>query len=207
MKEIRYHFREKATRVLGPGKRAAVWVSGCRKRCPGCIAEDFREDPGIPVSPEEMAAWYLSIPGAEGLTVSGGEPMLQAEALAEMTECIRKVRDTGLIVYTGYYLEELREMGKEDAGISRLLSLTDLLIDGPYVEAENHNEPYRGSANQHFYLLTDRYREVFPDYYLRKEGRNIELRFSHDRTVLLGIPSADQAAIWRQLTKKGDGKR
>ena len=203
MKDIRCHFREPSTRVLGPGNRAAIWVSGCEKRCPGCIAEDFREDEGIPVSPEEMADWVLGLPGIDGLTISGGEPMLQAGPLAGMVDRIRETRDMGIIVYTGYYLEELREREKSDEGISWFLSQIDILIDGPYLREEDHNEPYRGSANQRFWLLTDRYREVFPDYYEKEKGRKIELKFQPDHTVLVGIPSGDQAALWHRMTRKG----
>ena len=30
-----------ATRALGPGLRAVVWVQGCPCRCPGCVAPDW----------------------------------------------------------------------------------------------------------------------------------------------------------------------
>ena len=67
------------TRALGPGVRAAIWVQGCQLRCRGCIAPDWipqTEAQLVPVA--HLAERILQIPALQGLTISGGEPMLQA---------------------------------------------------------------------------------------------------------------------------------
>ena len=73
--------------------------------------------------------------GRDGLTISGGEPFLQAQALYELVNLIRAKRDIGIIVYTGYTLDEILQ--SKDLYMCRFLEQIDLLIDGPYIEELN----------------------------------------------------------------------
>jgi anaerobic ribonucleoside-triphosphate reductase activating protein len=96
------------TRALGPGLRAVVWVQGCCFNCPGCIAPEwinFRIAKLI--SPDSLAEKLLSNPNIEGLTFSGGEPMLQPAGLAKLAQIARKKKDISIICYTGFTLEQL----------------------------------------------------------------------------------------------------
>lgn len=199
--QIRYGEKIDSCTVLGPGRRAVLWVHGCPFDCPGCIAPSYRHGPCQQISPADAAAWYLHIPDAQGLTISGGEPMQQAGALADMVEAIRREKDTGLIVYTGYRLEELQAM--QNPQIGRFLSQIDLLIDGRYEQELDHDQPYRGSGNQRFLLLTDRYHTALETYYHAESGRQIELRVTGSNVLLVGVPGKDQARIWQSLKKKG----
>lgn len=200
---IRYSERVESTELLGPGDRAVLWVFGCCFDCPGCIAYNFKHGKFSEASAEELAEWFLET-GRDGITLSGGEPMLQAAALSEMISRIRSRRDAGVIVYTGFRYEELLERAAEDRGIHDLLEQTDILIDGPYMDELNHNEPYRGSSNQRILPLTDRYRDETEKYYRRTEGRRVEVRISGDKTLMIGVPSRDQAAIWQNIKKLGE---
>ena len=65
--------------VLGPYKRSVIWVSGCCFDCEGCIAQNFRHKEGTVTTVEEMGDWLIGATGEEGITVSGGEPLLQTE--------------------------------------------------------------------------------------------------------------------------------
>ena len=158
---IAYCEKADRTQLLGPGKRAVLWVHGCCFDCPGCIAVNFRTGPYQTESAEALARWYLNT-GAEGLTISGGEPMLQADALSRMIGRIRETQDAGVIVYTGFTYEVLQKAAREKPEIAAFLSCIDLLIDGPYLQEEDHNEPFRGSANQRILQLTDRYQREAP---------------------------------------------
>lgn len=205
---IYYGEKVNRTAVLGPGIRAVLWVFGCCFDCPGCIAQNYRH--GVPktMTPAEMAEWFLSIsekPGGKiGLTISGGEPMMQAGPLALALKMIRQKRDTGVIVYTGFRYEELLEKAKTDRDIADFLSGIDLLIDGPYVKELDDSIPYRGSSNQRLIPLTTRYTEALSSYYIDEAGRKIELYLNQDKTMMVGVPGKDQAEIWLKMKQKSE---
>jgi anaerobic ribonucleoside-triphosphate reductase activating protein len=133
--------------VDGPGLRAVVFTQGCDKRCPECHNPDAQPlEGGSPYSPDELYEKISANPLCSGVTFSGGEPLLQAEALLPLA---RRVKDAGLslAVYTGEVLERILECGDKDR--VALLSLADVLIDGPFdVEQKRLSLPFRGSANQ-----------------------------------------------------------
>jgi len=197
---IRYSEKVANTTLLGPGDRAVLWVFGCCFDCPGCIAYNFKHGKYTEETAENLAEWFLGT-GKDGITISGGEPMMQAALLSEMVDRIRGRRDIGVVVYTGFYYEELLKRAKEDQGIADFLQQIDILIDGPYMAELNHNEPYRGSSNQRIISLTNRYKDEIEEYYYRSEGRKVEVRISDDKTLMIGVPSRDQAAIWQNIKK------
>lgn len=202
-KTIRYSERIESTQLLGPGDRAVLWVFGCCFDCPGCIAYNFKHGSYYEDTVDSIVDWILST-GKNDITISGGEPMLQAEKLATVLEHVRQVRDMGVIVYSGYIYEDLLVRAEKDDGIHRFLNSIDILIDGPFVESLNNNDPYRGSSNQRIISLTSRYSDVIEDYYYKQEGRKIEVRISGEKTLMIGIPSKDQAEIWRQIKNLGE---
>jgi anaerobic ribonucleoside-triphosphate reductase activating protein len=174
------------TKALGPGIRSVVWVQGCSLHCPGCIAPDW-----IPrraarlVAPEELATELLADPAVSGLTLSGGEPMIQAAALAAMVRAARAQRDLTVICFTGHTLRELRERprGRE---VTDLLEQVDVLIDGPYVAAANDGKGLRGSSNQVVHHLTGRLTD-WDDAFVG-HPRSAELRVRDRSVLLVGVP-------------------
>jgi anaerobic ribonucleoside-triphosphate reductase activating protein len=151
--------RQSPVTVLGPYQRAVIWVQGCAFACPGCIVpESWPSGQGEAVRVLELADWILAQPGIEGITLSGGEPMLQAQALDNLIDRVRQVRDLGVVCYTGDRLERLVQQGTPAQ--RALLKRIDLLIDGPYVESRHADLLWRGSDNQRLLLLTKRYRQV-----------------------------------------------
>lgn len=140
--------------VLGPGERAVVWVQGCTLRCPGCmVPETWSPAGGRLIEATELAREILAAGSADGVTVSGGEPMQQPAAVAEFLAEVRAAgRDVWL--YTGYTLEEL--LAREDPDVDKVLSLVDVLVDGRYERAHPETRGYRGSANQRLVPLTGR---------------------------------------------------
>lgn len=195
---IKYSEKIESTELLGPGERAVLWVYGCCFDCPGCIATNFKQGSYLEASEEELSEWFLTS-GMSDITISGGEPMLQAEALAKMLRMIREKREIGVIVYSGFVYEDLLKRAKEEQGIEAFLAEIDLLIDGPYMEEKNDNQPFRGSANQRIIPLTDRYIDKIDAYYHHTNGRQVEVRLSGEKTLMVGVPSKDQAAIWDRI--------
>lgn len=135
--------------VDGPGFRYVVFVQGCPHHCVGC--HNPQSHPfgcGIKRTVDDLIGEMRENPLLAGVTLSGGEPFCQAEALCELAQRVREMGKT-VVAYSGYTLEQLLEKGKTDPWVMRLLRLVDTLIDGPYIEAERDLElQFRGSRNQ-----------------------------------------------------------
>ncbi len=144
--------------MLGPGQRAVIWVQGCPFACPNCIVpESWDATGGKEVPLEELKDWILAQPDIEGVTLSGGEPMAQAQALTRLVKEVRRHRDLGVVCYTGYTHEHLMANGTEAQ--RQLLRQIDLLIDGVYLARRHADLLWRGSSNQRLLFLTERYRK------------------------------------------------
>jgi anaerobic ribonucleoside-triphosphate reductase activating protein len=191
-----------ATRALGPGLRAVVWVQGCPFHCAGCIAPDWIPPVGgRAVAADELAAELLADPVVTGLTFSGGEPMAQAAALAEVVRHARAARDLTLICFTGFRLAELRER-PPGPGVADLLAQTDVLIDGRYVARRNDGRGLRGSDNQRVHALTGRLAEHCAE--LAAGPRRSEIRVRAGSTLLVGVPAAATARAFESMSGSGD---
>lgn len=187
--------------VLGPGIRSVLWLQGCLRHCKGCIGNEYRPiDGGREISLDEVAHNILKQKNIEGVTFSGGEPMLQAQALYALILRIKEKRDLSFCCYTGHTLEELHERGA--AAQKMLLSKLDILIDGPYILEKHTDLKWRGSYNQKVHLLTDRYRFLQED--LKQRGVFMELHVGKEGSVdWIGIPPQDFLSRLRQgLLKK-----
>lgn len=137
---------------LGPGNRLVMWVRRCDKRCAGCLSPELWAS-GTPRPVAEVASELLAeAHTCDGLTISGGEPFDQAASLAQLIDILRHDVDIEVLVYSGYRYEELRT--RPDC--AALLERIDLLIDGPYREAEANTLQWRGSDNQRVWLLSPR---------------------------------------------------
>ena len=126
--------------VNGPGCRAVIWVQGCWRECPGCFnPESWSFDTNQLISIDDLANKILSKSRNQGVTFSGGEPFLQAPALAELAA---KIKEKGLNVmsFTGFTLEQLQSQNAP-TGAKLLLQQLDILIDGPYIESLAINSP------------------------------------------------------------------
>lgn len=147
------------TQVLGPGPRAVVVVQGCELRCRGCtVPETHRHDGGFSILVSDLVRRLDQIRNISGITLTGGEPFLQAAALTRVIDMLRVRRPTlSAMSYSGYRLEWLRAKGSR-AQLD-LLERLDLLVDGPYVERLHAPLRWRGSSNQRIHLLTPRHRE------------------------------------------------
>ena len=95
-----YNFIE-STKTLGPFNRFALWTQGCNFSCVGCMTPDSQSlEGGVKISVEDMTQTILNTPNIEGITISGGEPFLQAKALYHLLSLVREKRDFGVIIYT-----------------------------------------------------------------------------------------------------------
>ncbi len=133
--------------VDGPGLRFTVFTQGCPHRCPGCH-NPSTHDPlgGEELALSELTARMLSNPLLHGLTLSGGEPFLQAAECAALAGAAR-LHGLDIWTYTGYTWEAI--LAADDPGWNALLEVTDVLVDGPFLLAQkSYSARFRGSLNQ-----------------------------------------------------------
>lgn len=135
--------------VDGPGFRFVVFTQGCLRHCPECH-NPHTWDPagGKEVTVDSLYKTLSANPLTDGLTLSGGEPYLQAAACAELAQ---KAKAGGFNVwcYSGYTFEEILETSKTDPGFKALIEATDVLIDGMFlIEEKSLTLKWRGSQNQ-----------------------------------------------------------
>ncbi len=154
--------------VDGPGIRLVVFAQGCPHRCPGCHNPETHDPAGgYDSSTENILAAAALNPLLKGVTFSGGDPFLQAEAFAGLARALHE-RGLDVITYTGYTIEQLLAGLERHPGWRALLEETDTLVDGPFLlEQKSLMLRFRGSKNQ---------RVIDPQASL-VEGRAVEKEF------------------------------
>lgn len=131
--------------VDGSGIRVTAFFQGCPRACEGCHNPELQPlMGGREISEEELADLLLEkvTPLHQGITFSGGDPLLQAEALERVIRILKQKRsDLDIWVYTGYTFEQVMDWP--------VLKAIDVLVDGPFILAQRDLQlPFRGSANQ-----------------------------------------------------------
>jgi len=175
------------TTSLGPGKRAILWLQGCLKRCKGCITPEMQAIKKAEfVHVPKLAHFLNSISGIEGITLVGGEPLLQYKALSVLLPLI-KASGLSVMLYTGYLFEEIKAHPSHE--MKTVLSHIDILVDGPYEMEKDHGEMWRGSSNQRIIFLTERYKGW--EWVRNVRKRQLSIHYdSEGKYLILGIPPA-----------------
>jgi len=188
--------------TLGPGRRLGIWVQGCSIRCPGCISADTwaKKAPDVEVAEllDGIRPW---LDECDGITISGGEPFEQPEALEELLHAIRQLSGVSVLVYSGLPLEMLASCDVVKQG------LVDCLISDPFDVSRGQTKYLRGSDNQRMTCLTALGYEVFGslDRHATDADRRLDVMFDRDGEVwLAGIPSrGDMARLQSILENRG----
>lgn len=207
--------------TLGPGRRVAVWTSGCSKRCPGCANPELQEpQPEADLPPARLAAILNELAGRTGchrITFTGGDPLEQAAELAHVLAAIRPAFDD-ILVYTGFTLEQLQNdpliprtlltpapagtlptatSSPPDSGAEHApapCGLIDVLVDGPYVAALNDGAcGLRGSTNQRIIVLNPALETLYHEE--ERKPRRVQNAVFDGRALSIGIhgrPSGEE---------------
>jgi len=132
----------------GPGVRSVVFFQGCQRACPGCHnPHTWKLDGGEQTDTQQVMARLKITPLISGITLSGGEPFLQAEAAAEIAQFARSA-GLDVWVFTGNTWEDLLA-GLDKPGYRELVEAADVIVDGPYQQdLRDLSLAYRGSRNQ-----------------------------------------------------------
>ena len=161
--ELNLHSLAYPVTALGPGRRVAVWVAGCPLRCKGCITPQLlSSDAGKGIAVSRLAQRLLQLPmPLDGVTLTGGEPFAQAEALAALLGLVKAKRPQwNVLTFSGF---TLRQWQRGDILQRQLLQQIDILVDGPYLAGQAGRHPLTASANQQLHLLTPRARALKPE--------------------------------------------
>lgn len=131
--------------VDGPGLRIVVWTQGCPHHCPFCHnAQTQSFEDGFEADSDEIIKFIQNSHLQAGITLSGGEPFMQAKALIPVAKA---AIEFGLNVwaYSGFTYEEI--LADEDK--RALLEFVDVLVDGRFVNDLKHYKlRFKGSSNQ-----------------------------------------------------------
>ncbi|MCI0700514.1 MAG: radical SAM protein [Planctomycetia bacterium] len=188
------------TEAEGPGKRFAVWFQGCPLRCPGCCNPEFLPFKGGETKTlREMVEWMKRSQeenDVEGITLLGGEPTAHALAAVALASAARQL-SLSVMVFSGYTLEELQ--ARPEPEVAELLTLTDILVDGPYIREEpDTDRRWIGSRNQRIHFLTSRY--SYDEQWQKKN--TLEIRVDRNGVTVNGFPAANAVGLWKGWKRK-----
>ena len=132
--------------VDGPGLRYVVFTQGCPHHCKGCHNPNSHDLlGGYLVDMKDLLLEIDKNSLLDGITISGGEPFIQAKNLISFIKEIKK-RHLHIMIYSGYTFEEIMSLGKDER---ELLSLCDTLVDGRFIQSQRSlSLRYKGSLNQ-----------------------------------------------------------
>ena len=138
----------------GPGVGVSVFLQGCERHCEGCFNPETWDFEGGQEFTQDTLRHIINALTANGikrhLSILGGEPLHPNNLF--LTQLIistvkQELPETKIYIWTGYTIEELRKSTSK--ALQYILSTADVLIDGPYIEAERDiTLPMRGSRNQ-----------------------------------------------------------
>ena len=175
--------------TLGPGCRVGIWLQGCSIRCPGCISSDtWAAGRGLTDVSDVLRTITRWMPNADGITISGGEPFDQPDALTSLLVGIRTLSAADILVFTGYPLEKIGPQ------LSLMNGLIDALVADPFDQTALQTLALRGSDNQRLVPLTALGRERFAEYDRCADARDqsLDIMFDANGEVwLAGIPARD----------------
>lgn len=154
--------------VDGPGIRYVVFTQGCQHKCKGCHNPSTHDIHGGYLKKiDEIVKEIRNLAHIDGVTISGGEPFLQAESVANLIGKIKKdSSNLNIIIYTGYEIKYLQEV--DNKYINNILNKVDIIIDGKYIEEERSLEiPFVGSKNQKVIPLTNLGRRLINEFNIK----------------------------------------
>lgn len=184
-------------RTLGPGERLGIWLYGCDRGCAGCANPELWNQNDVALVRVDflLSAITKMDKIIEGVTITGGEPLQQCEALNELLDGILMITED-VLLYTGYRMEEL-----DDAQRAVCLKAS-VIIDGAYIQEQNRGHPLKGSENQNIYYRDDIYRQYYEEYVEKVMNTRITQTFRISGGVVVpGIHEAGFMGKYRERIK------
>ena len=139
----RIHSLQSFGTVDGPGVRYVVFLQGCPMRCAYCHNPDtWAVNAGEEYEAEYIVEQFKRNEGFYrdgGLTVTGGEPLLQIDFLLELFELCKKENIHTCIDTSGITYKP--DNDAYNAKLDKLMTMTDLvMLDIKHIDPEKHKE-------------------------------------------------------------------
>lgn len=154
---FRLHALMPESRANGPGSRMVIWFQGCTLDCPGCF--NTLTHPSSNSGLTSVASIVEIIMNAahrlDGVTITGGEPFQQSEALECLVREIRRKTSLSVLVFSGHTKDEIMRLPLGND----ILADVDVLIAGRYIKKLHSGRGLCGSSNQAVHFLSSRYTE------------------------------------------------
>lgn len=186
--------------VLGPGIRLGIWLQGCSRHCSGCVSKDtWSPEGGTWIEVEELIVQCRQmVPGKiDGITLTGGEPFEQPDALSELLDRIdgwRREESLDILCYSGMPVRHL--ITKHKAIVDRL----DALIPEEFRDDLPTEAAWRGSSNQPLLLLS----ELAQRRYHEPSGQRprMQVALGEKDLWMIGIPRRGDLQRLQELSNK-----
>lgn len=144
---MNYHTIKKYDIANGLGCRTSIFFTGCNFACEGCFNKELWNKNNGKKFTKETLFYLIDLlgdPHCAGLSVLGGEPLIQGEELKDLLVKVKLIYpEKDIWLWTGYYLDELNEEQKE------IIKYCDYVIDGRFDKTKADKKlRFRGSSNQ-----------------------------------------------------------
>ena len=193
--------------VLGPGRRLGIWFQGCSRGCSGCVSKDtWTKSGGWGCDVASLLHMCRELaPNTDGVTISGGEPFEQPDALQALLVGLRHWRDVSgnsfdILGYSGMSFSHLTQEFND------IVKLFDALIPEPFQEHRPLGGCWRGSDNQPLIPISPLGRKRYKDFEDVPEGKKgaFQLHVEQDVIWLIGLPDrGDMHRLERLAREQG----
>ena len=148
--------------VNGINVCVSLWTQGCPFHCSGCHnPQTWDFNGGYEIN--DLKGTIIKAISENGIirnfSILGGEPLCpeNIEMVKEILLTVKTVYpNIKTFIWTGYTLEELQRLRKNNKNLDIILSTSDFLIDGLFIqEQKDYTLWLRGSKNQNVYHLTE----------------------------------------------------
>lgn len=187
--------------TLGPGKRLGIWFQGCHIRCNGCVSMDTWPKAKLLTNIDDFLNDIHSwISLAEGITISGGEPFEQPDALIYLVDRLKQLSPVNILVYSGFAFATIKPF------IDKASPHIDVVITGAFDCSAPQTVILKGSDNQSMHILTELGNTYFGHLQHKKiteNDRSLDVMFSENGAVwFAGIPRQNDFLNLQTLLEK-----
>lgn len=193
---------------LGPGKRITLWVQGCSRQCPGCASSDtWNRNNGLCINVNKLGDKISKIiidENLDGFTITGGEPVEQAEPLVSLIKIVKNNVKTlcmnnnfDILMFSGYQKRDIEKIS------SGLINEIDVMVCGEYDYERSRSNRLVATDNQELIILNNDVNDLYQKY-ITEENVPLQFEIGANSVSFVGMPNAgDLKKIEEKLNSKG----